>query len=195
MVLWVGRWWCPDQGYGGYPECWSQAAGCGPWALNATAAYIRLAASMGALPVRLGEFPRDRGVSGGVCGARCGLCRHPPPPHHHHHHPHHHPRPLTASIVNHPVSCMPRQRQQLQHPSHGGSGHGAVWAIQGPDLSDQQGGLGGYRGQQQPHGLPGRQTAGACCNSAHDTSTQRHLHVHLRARVAACVDGMWYWCG
>lgn len=40
-------------GYGGYPECWGQNAGCGPWALNATATYIQVAAAAGALPVRI----------------------------------------------------------------------------------------------------------------------------------------------
>lgn len=63
-------------GYGGYPECWSQAAGCGPWALNATAAYIRLAASMGALPVRLDNANSyNTQVMVGQAMAQSGLSR------------------------------------------------------------------------------------------------------------------------
>ncbi len=42
------------QGYGGYPECWMEVVGCGPSTIKATSAYVKAAASGGALPIRLG---------------------------------------------------------------------------------------------------------------------------------------------
>jgi hypothetical protein len=41
-------------GYGGYPECWVNIAGCGPWAQQATAAYLKIAATGNQFPIRLG---------------------------------------------------------------------------------------------------------------------------------------------
>ena len=40
-------------GYGGYPECWSDSAGCGAWTRNTTTAYLKLAASLSSTQVRI----------------------------------------------------------------------------------------------------------------------------------------------
>lgn len=42
-------------GYNGYPECWSDSAGCGPWVLNATVAYIQMAAAVSSTQVRIDQ--------------------------------------------------------------------------------------------------------------------------------------------
>jgi hypothetical protein len=34
-------------GWGSYPECWDEWAGCGPWVVNATSTYLQLATSSG----------------------------------------------------------------------------------------------------------------------------------------------------
>lgn len=40
-------------GYGGYPECWNDAAGCGPWVKQAVSTYIKLAAAASTTQVRI----------------------------------------------------------------------------------------------------------------------------------------------
>ena len=43
----------PKVGYGGYPECWSDSAGCGAWTRNTTAAYIKIAAAASSTQIRI----------------------------------------------------------------------------------------------------------------------------------------------
>lgn len=40
--------------FGAYPECWSESAGCGPWVINATTTYLKMAWENGKnRPVRI----------------------------------------------------------------------------------------------------------------------------------------------
>jgi 2,5-diketo-D-gluconate reductase A len=59
-----------------YPECWSDTAGCGPWVVNATVAYLQLAAALSPGQVRLdGADTYDNAASVGQAMRSSGLPR------------------------------------------------------------------------------------------------------------------------
>lgn len=66
----------PLVGYGGYPECWMEIVGCGSSTVKAVTAYVKLAASGGAFPIRLDNANNyDTATSVGQVMANSGVPR------------------------------------------------------------------------------------------------------------------------